>query len=194
MAWTPPKTWTPGELVTAANMNVHVRDNLTNLDSRLTTAGLTTLTANDTAVANSATSADQILFTTYIGVGTPNLLTNVGDTIAFRVAGRFGVGGANSRAWVLIATSYPSAIIYNHIANEHWLLDLTLTKIAAGQHRLMSMALAGTGVGGATGNTTTVRTDEIAFNESVGVALMVMAYSTAVANVIYEASWIHNLR
>lgn len=29
MAWTTPKTWTVGEVVTAANMNTHVRDNLT---------------------------------------------------------------------------------------------------------------------------------------------------------------------
>ncbi len=29
MAWTTPKTWTTGELVTAADLNTHVRDNLT---------------------------------------------------------------------------------------------------------------------------------------------------------------------
>lgn len=28
MAWTAPRTWTTGELVTAAHMNTHVRDNL----------------------------------------------------------------------------------------------------------------------------------------------------------------------
>lgn len=28
MAWTTPKTWTVGEVVTAANMNLHLRDNL----------------------------------------------------------------------------------------------------------------------------------------------------------------------
>lgn len=28
MAWTTPKTWTIGEVVTAANMNIHMRDNL----------------------------------------------------------------------------------------------------------------------------------------------------------------------
>lgn len=32
MAWTNPKTWTVGELVTAANMNTHLRDNLNALD------------------------------------------------------------------------------------------------------------------------------------------------------------------
>jgi hypothetical protein len=28
MAWTAPKTWTVGEVVTAANVNIHLRDNL----------------------------------------------------------------------------------------------------------------------------------------------------------------------
>lgn len=31
MAWTAPRTWTTGELVTAALMNTHVRDNLSHL-------------------------------------------------------------------------------------------------------------------------------------------------------------------
>lgn len=40
MAWTTPKTWTVGEVLTAANMNVHVRDNLIalrQLDARTST-------------------------------------------------------------------------------------------------------------------------------------------------------------
>ncbi len=35
MAWTAPRTWTPNEVVTAAIMNTHVKDNLIDLDSRL---------------------------------------------------------------------------------------------------------------------------------------------------------------
>jgi hypothetical protein len=34
MAWTTPRTWTTGEVVTAAMMNTHVRDNLLALFSR----------------------------------------------------------------------------------------------------------------------------------------------------------------
>lgn len=34
MAWTTPRTWTTGEIVTAAMMNTHVRDNLNALFSR----------------------------------------------------------------------------------------------------------------------------------------------------------------
>lgn len=36
--WTTPRTWVAGEIVTASMMNVHVRDNLVDLDSRMDTA------------------------------------------------------------------------------------------------------------------------------------------------------------
>lgn len=39
MAWTAPRTWVPTELVTAALLNAHLRDNLLDLDARVTTAG-----------------------------------------------------------------------------------------------------------------------------------------------------------
>ena len=38
MPWTTPRTWTPGEIVTAAMMNAHVRDNLDDHASRMGTA------------------------------------------------------------------------------------------------------------------------------------------------------------
>lgn len=38
-AWTTPRTWVPGELVTASMMNVHVRDNLNSLKADLAAAG-----------------------------------------------------------------------------------------------------------------------------------------------------------
>ena len=42
MAWTTPRTWTTGETVTAAIMNTHVRDNLSNLYDRTYFVPLTT--------------------------------------------------------------------------------------------------------------------------------------------------------
>jgi hypothetical protein len=36
--WTTPRTWVAGEIVTAAQMNLHVRDNLVDLDLRMDTA------------------------------------------------------------------------------------------------------------------------------------------------------------
>lgn len=38
MAWTTPRTWVAGEVVTASIMNTHVRDNLDDLDTRMDTA------------------------------------------------------------------------------------------------------------------------------------------------------------
>lgn len=48
MAWTAPRTWTTGELVTASMMNTHVRDNL------LATEAATVTTAGDLAYATGA--------------------------------------------------------------------------------------------------------------------------------------------
>ena len=39
MAWTAPRTWVTGEIVTAAIMNSHVRDNQTDLDRRTSPVG-----------------------------------------------------------------------------------------------------------------------------------------------------------
>lgn len=46
MAWTSPRTWVAGEVVTAANMNTHVRDNMNALG--LKTAWVPVLTATTT--------------------------------------------------------------------------------------------------------------------------------------------------
>lgn len=39
MAWTPPRTWVPGEFVTALMMNTHVRDNMLDLNARILAGG-----------------------------------------------------------------------------------------------------------------------------------------------------------
>ena len=53
MAWTSPRTWTTGELVTAALMNTHVRDNL----SYLYTLAATPLTVKTVVVGESPYTA-----------------------------------------------------------------------------------------------------------------------------------------
>lgn len=40
MAWTTPRTWSPGETVTASLMNAHVRDNMNILKTPITDSGL----------------------------------------------------------------------------------------------------------------------------------------------------------
>lgn len=51
MAWTNPKTWSVGELVTAANLNTHVRDNLNVIGEHLYARSTSNVdTANDATV------------------------------------------------------------------------------------------------------------------------------------------------
>lgn len=55
MSWTAPKTWTSGEVLTAANMNTHVRDNLSFLFPGATSDAVPRLFAtNNTARAFTA--------------------------------------------------------------------------------------------------------------------------------------------
>lgn len=62
MAWTAPRTWTTGELVTAAIMNTHVRDNLLHLgDSAGTTVDDTVTGFTNTSYADmDALTTDQL--------------------------------------------------------------------------------------------------------------------------------------
>ena len=46
MAWTTPRTWVAGENPTATIFNTHVRDNLIDLDSRVSALGAGTVTVN----------------------------------------------------------------------------------------------------------------------------------------------------
>lgn len=48
MAWTTPRTWSTGEVVTSTIMNTHVRDNLTDLDRRTTSTAATVSTSQTT--------------------------------------------------------------------------------------------------------------------------------------------------
>ena len=53
MAWTAPRTWVTGEIVTSSNMNTHVRDNL------LETAPAKVATAGEEVIADGANSIVQ---------------------------------------------------------------------------------------------------------------------------------------
>ena len=71
MAWTDPRTWTDGELVNAAIMNPHVRDNLNYLNTqhKLKTADQTvtsTTLTNDTDLVFAAAANEVWLVDTYI--------------------------------------------------------------------------------------------------------------------------------
>lgn len=48
MTWTTPRTWVAGEIVTAAMLNTHVRDNLAEIGDPWTSGGAPTWTGSDT--------------------------------------------------------------------------------------------------------------------------------------------------
>lgn len=56
MAWTTPRTWTTGELVTAALMNTHVRDNLSDLHQDGTWTPTLTFGGSSTGITYSTQS------------------------------------------------------------------------------------------------------------------------------------------
>jgi hypothetical protein len=87
MAWTTPRTWTPGELVTALMMNQHVRDNLNDLNGR---AGVAyTPTWGNSGSANT------------LGNGTlAGLSWRMGQLVFFRISFVFGSTSASgSGSW-----------------------------------------------------------------------------------------------
>ena len=55
MAWTAPRTWVTGEIVTAALMNTHLRDNMLDIDSRLNADTVVTVVAESSDTHNSTT-------------------------------------------------------------------------------------------------------------------------------------------
>ena len=70
MAWTAPRTWVPGELVTAALLNVHLRNNL------LATLAAIVTTAGDIGYATAANTLSRLA----IGTARQQLATNAGAT------------------------------------------------------------------------------------------------------------------
>src|SRR5678816_3657369 len=60
MAWTNPRTWIPGEFVTASMLNTHLRDNLNYLYGNALIASYTATLAD---VANTTTETAIITFT-----------------------------------------------------------------------------------------------------------------------------------
>jgi hypothetical protein len=73
MAWTAPRTWISAEVVTAAIMNTHVKDNLIDLDSRVGTnvTNIATNTANFSTLNGSNITTGTVA-TGRLGSGTPS--------------------------------------------------------------------------------------------------------------------------
>lgn len=61
MAWTPPKTWTAGEVVTAAMLNTHLRDNLNILKTNIGDDGSIAMAPAYARFSGSGTVAGNLL-------------------------------------------------------------------------------------------------------------------------------------
>lgn len=90
MAWTTPRTWVTSELVTAALMNTHLRDNLNFLTTN--TPNLAVASITQTASPYTAASAIVILGNTSGGNITVNLPAASGNTGRFYYIKNTGSG------------------------------------------------------------------------------------------------------
>lgn len=102
MAWTTPKTWATNEVVTAANMNTHVRDNVTFLGSPPSCAvynSASVLVAHNTftvMLANTELWDTDTMHST--SSNTSRITATTAGRYQLNVSMRFGVNTAGSRA------------------------------------------------------------------------------------------------
>ena len=139
MAWTAPRTWTTGEIVTAAHMNTHVRDNL------LESAPAKATTAGDVFYATAANTIARL----GIGAAGQALLVNAGATAPFwgaavpLVTRRTADGPISTGDTVL---DNDGVLLQAVLANEVWHLNavLKVSANAAGGLKLGLSAPTGT--------------------------------------------------
>lgn len=114
MAWTTPRTWVPGELVTAGMMNLHVRDNL-NMLLRTDIAGVinlnsvappTSLTGTVLQIQQANTVAPRVELVSYATLGFFVLRRAEGTasaptaTASGNVIGTYAASGYGTTGWV----------------------------------------------------------------------------------------------
>lgn len=117
MAWTAPRTWVTGEVVTAAQLNTHLRDNIFDLDRRTspiqsiittgqgtTSAAYTDMATVGPAVTVTVGTTGKVLVALYSAYsnGTSNFAL-----MSYAVSGATTVGAADTRA---LQTATPSDV------------------------------------------------------------------------------------
>jgi len=155
MVWNAPKTWANGELVTANDLNTHLRDNLAYLKSALVYDSVDA--DNDYTANNTASFADVDAANLSLTVTTRGKLAVVGFEAAVRrtneaqaVALDISVDGARLGTAdlglaVVGVQSSRDATVPTPVQAQHWLTDLP-----AGPHtfRLMWRQRNGTTING----------------------------------------------
>lgn len=95
MGWTAPRTWVASEVVTAAIMNTHVRDNLTALN------GYVAKTADQSVTSSAVLANDSELFYSIGGAGTYVFDLHL-----------YGVSAANAAGDIQFSISFPAGTCY----------------------------------------------------------------------------------
>ena len=144
MTWNTPKTWADGELVTAANMNTHLRDNLAYLKTAITFDSVESDADYD--ADNIAAFADVDTANLSLTVTTRGKLALVGFEAAVRRTSATQavsldvsvdgsrLGTADLGLAYLGTNSTRDAVLPTPLRAQHWLTDLT-----AGTHTFRLM-------------------------------------------------------
>ncbi len=122
MAWTTPRTWVDAEVVTAAIMNTHVRDNLTDLDARVGSSTLYTPTLTEVVNTVTETTVFSATVTQAVSDGDVliammicELLNNSGANRAMDY--KIGYGGVDSADLVTANVANSATVSVQHV--EH---------------------------------------------------------------------------
>ena len=143
MAWTAARTWTTGELVTAAIMNTHVRDNL------LETAVAKVTTAGDLAYASGANALQRLA----IGA-TSRVLTAQGagvlgwdnPTLYWATTDVTTSQTTTSTSYTDLATAGPSVTLSPGQTMDHLIIvSGTIASGVDGNYNFMGVSIAGAG-------------------------------------------------
>ena len=129
MAWTTPRTWTTGELVTAAIMNQHVRDQLVDLDTRVSASAFSVLDVQVDDTEQSTTDTSEVVTATWTFTPTGTVAVLWGY-FRFKYASsvcRWGYEINSGGPIELIGTATPQATTYDDFP-----LRLVLTGLNAG--------------------------------------------------------------
>ena len=118
MAWTTPRTWVAGELVTAAIGNVHWRDNLNAILSNASTLNATVVTSSLTTVATIASgiwNAGSITSSgtlTINGAGTHAFSVAAGNSIGNILTVRNSTSGTAAGSQITVGNNTASDLFY----------------------------------------------------------------------------------
>jgi hypothetical protein len=200
MAWTTPRTWVTGEVLTASIFNTHVRDQILDLDAREKTSFL----FDDTQVDQTQTAAVPLLEPTphevLVAYTIPaNTFENDGDTIHFVVSGTFAANANQKRINIRFGPASTPESNLNACAMSaesstltKWWLEMYMSSIGANQ-RTFGIRYAF--------DTTSPANSQSAWaagNQAVDpadvTALSVTAVAVAASDITYERSFVRIMK